>query len=407
MKKVIGITGPDLITDHGGAVNHAINVIEKLKDEFDFILLSAPWNLEKYIKSGDSFLKRIKFLRSKGIQIPNILDKAVKYKIKKYQLLNEFTEIYIDAVFNFDYHFPLEKEDFTKLIAKNFGVNYGICLQGLGDYNLSLFTYFGNTIRLLITSKTPKVLAYRIYQYLSRRTLVSRINHDNNLSIILVINSNFKENVRLKRDIHTLSPSNGMVNPTDLTILNSGTETSYLTKDQIIFVARQSYVKGTFDLKPIMDIVFKNISLKLILIGEFEHKSEEHLFKKIMNTYLKSGQIVYRGFVDDVELYNEIARSKLMIYPSHSDTFSITVLQALSLKTPVVAYDIAGLHIYKGLQAVHLVKEFDYLAMASEILKLMTAEHLSSLFGKDEEEFIKKHTWNRVAMQYREYFHKI
>ena len=403
-RKVIGITGPDLIIDHGGAVNHAINVIEQLKDEFDFIFLPAPWNLTKYMMSEDSSLKRIKFLRSKGIIISNRLDKAVKYKLKEYNLLNNFTESHIDVVFNFDYHFPLENEDYTRLIAKNFTVRYGICLQGLGDYNLSFFPYFRNTIKLLFTCKTYKVVAYRIYQYLSRIAVISRINHDSNLNIILAINSNLKDNVRLKRRIHTLIPSNGMENPSELSLKVQGIDSAYSKKDQIIFVARQSYAKGTFDLKPIMDIVFKNVNSKLILIGRFEHMSEERLFKKIMNTYLKSGQIVYRGFVDDEELYNEIASSKLMIYPSHSDSFSITVLQSLSLKTPVIAYNIAGLRIYQGLQAVHLVEEFNYSAMATEVLKLLKTDNLSSLFGKDEENFIKKYTWTDVAMQYRKYF---
>jgi len=407
VRKVIGITGPDLIVDHGGAVNHAINVMDKLRDEFDFIFLPVPWNLKKYMNFEDIFLNRIKFLKSKGIKIPDILVKSVKYKIKRHQLLNGISELHIDAVFNFDYHFPLEREDFTRLIAKNSGVNYGICLQGLGDYNLSLFTYFGNTLRLLITCKTYKVLAYRIYQYLSRISLVSRINHDKNLNIILAINKNLKDNVHLKRDVHTLSPSNGMKNPSVTAQKHNGIDKYYSKKDQIIFVARHSCSKGTFDLKQIMDIVFKNISSKLILIGGFEHISEEMVFKKIMNNYLKSGQIVYRGFVDDEELYNEIARSKIMIYPSHSDTFSITVLQSISLKTPVVAYDIAGLRIYKDLKAVHLVKEFNYSAMAYEVIKLMKTGNLSSLFGKEEEEFIKKHTWDGVAMQYREYFNKL
>ena len=369
--------------------------------------MPVQWNLKKYVKSGDRSLTRIKFLRSKGIKIPSILDEAIKYKIKKYQLLNELAKLHIDAVFNFDYYFPLENGDFTKLIAKKFSVNYGICLQAVGDYNLSLHTYFNDTVKLLITCKTPKVFAYRIYQYLSKSTLVSRINHNSNLNIILAINSNLKDNVRLKRDIHTLLPSNGIENPSGQTLKDHGSATCYSKKDQIIFVARHSYVKGTFDLKPIMDIVFKNMSSKLVLVGGFEHRSEEVLFKKIMNVYLRSGQIVYRGFVNDEELYNEIARSKLMIYPSHADTFSITVLQSLSLKTPVIAYDIAGLRIYKGLQAVHLVEEFNYSAMASEVLKLLKTENTSSLFSKEEEEFIEKHTWNRVAMQYREVFYML
>ena len=46
-----------------------------------------------------------------------------------------------------------------------------------------------------------------------------------------------------------------------------------------------------------------------------------------------------------------------MIYPSHVDAFSYTVLEALNLKTPVIAYDIPALRIYyNNLEGVTLVK---------------------------------------------------
>lgn len=402
-KKVIGITGPDLIVDHGGAINHTINVIKHLITEFDFVLLPVPSNLKKYTKMRENGVERIKFLRAIGIKIPGILDKAVFNEIKRPELLKKLVELRLDAVFNFDYRFPLENEDFTKFIAKRRRVHYGVCLQGLGDYRLSLIRYFINTVKLMITSKSFKVVVFRLYQYLSRKTIVARINHDKYIDIILAINANFEDNVQLKRYTHKLFPSNGMENPSGSVVKILGDDINYSKMDQIIFVARHSYAKGIFDLKPILDIVFKNTTSKLVLIGRFEHKSEEIRFKNIMDKYFKSGKIIYKGFVNDKILYDEITRSKLMIYPSHSDAFSITVLQSLSLKTPVVAYDIAGLRIYRGLKPVRLVTEFDYPAMASEILQLLQTDNLSSLFGKAEEEFIEKHTWHGVAMQYREF----
>ena len=111
--------------------------------------------------------------------------------------------------------------------------------------------------------------------------------------------------------------------------------------------------------------------------------------------------------MDDEELYNEIGKSRVMIYPSHSDSFSLSVAQSISLKTPVVAYNIAGLKIYNELKTVRLVNEFDYKAMASEVLKLLAVEDPTYLFGDTELKFIEKHTWRNVANQYKEFFYNL
>jgi len=406
-KKVIGITAPDLLIDHGGAINHTINVIIELSEKFDFVFIPNPSKIKKYRSIRDNIMGRINYLRSIGVIIPSILDKTIFSDIKKNSFLKEVLKLHVDGIFNFDYYFPIENGDFTKLVSEKKGINSGICLQGLGDYSLSPITYFTNTIRLLLASRNIRVVAFRFYQYLSRTTLVARINHSKNTKVILAINSNLSENVKLRKNFYSLYPSNGIENPL-ASIPNINKIYTYNSRqNQIIFVARHSYAKGTFDLKTILNLVFQKSTAKLVLIGKFDHKSEEMLFKKIMSEYLANDRIVYRGFVNDKELYNEIGKSKVMIYPSHSDSFSLSVAQSISLKTPVVAYNIAGLEIYKELKTVHLVNEFDYKAMASEILKLLAVEDPTSLFGDAESEFIEKHTWHNVANQYKEFLYNL
>ncbi len=110
----------------------------------------------------------------------------------------------------------------------------------------------------------------------------------------------------------------------------------------------------------------------------------------MVNKLKLNDYIVYKGYLSDDELYNEISTSKLMIYPSHNDTFSIVVMQSLSLNTPVVAYNIAGLKIYNDFKSIKLVREFDYKAMANESLKILKMENVYNLFDDNINGFIKK-----------------
>ncbi len=86
-----------------------------------------------------------------------------------------------------------------------------------------------------------------------------------------------------------------------------------------------------------------------------------------------------------------------MLYPSHSDSFSISVLQALFLHVPVVAYDIPGLSLYREFKCVSLAKEFNIDLMAAMALKFLNSRN--QYFDSPElKEFIAQHSsWKYVA----------
>ena len=79
----------------------------------------------------------------------------------------------------------------------------------------------------------------------------------------------------------------------------------------------------------------------------------------------------------------------------------MAISQALALHTPVIAYNIPGVKIYKNLKAVKLVPEFDYKAMANEAVKIVKMNNACSLFDDNLNNFINEHNWNDVAMEYK------
>ena len=125
-----------------------------------------------------------------------------------------------------------------------------------------------------------------------------------------------------------------------------------------------------------------------------------------MSEYHLENFVSYKGRLTDDELYSELSTAKAMVYPSHSDSFSISILQAIYLNTPVVAYDIAGISVYKKFNCVKLVKEFDTTAIANKTIDIMNGEKVDFI-DPALDSFIEQHiSWDRVANAHMEIIDK-
>ena len=71
----------------------------------------------------------------------------------------------------------------------------------------------------------------------------------------------------------------------------------------------------------------------------------------------------------------------------------------------MIAYNIAGLKRYGSFNAVKLVEEFDYSSMARETIKMLKNNN-NDLFDENVKNFLGKHTWQNVAMAYKNIFEK-
>ncbi len=78
-------------------------------------------------------------------------------------------------------------------------------------------------------------------------------------------------------------------------------------------------------------------------MGSFPNETIKTIFFKLVNKYGGvNDNIEYLGFVNDDMKYKIVANARALIYPSHSDYFSLTMLEAIALKTPVIAFKIPG-----------------------------------------------------------------
>jgi len=140
----------------------------------------------------------------------------------------------------------------------------------------------------------------------------------------------------------------------------------------VVFWSRLNQDKGIREIPEVLRLINKRRRTKLILMGEFFDK---YNYKRFWSKVRKYGlNVEYLGFVEREKLNSIVSKARLLLYPSHVDGFSLVVLEALALGTPVVAYDIPAItSVYGMLNAVRIVREFDVASMAKEALKVLSS----------------------------------
>ena len=406
----IGVTGPDLLIESGGAQNHALNVMTLLNKYYDFIYVLNPFKIEKYRKELERVSRKVDYLKEMNIRIPQCALEAIESGTSGKWLLEKYEgDLKVDYIFNFSQDFPLFSEDFTHKLSRMKGVNFGVCFQNPCIGDASFQSYIANSIRLSLVGRSFYIFLFRIYQYLRMVRVIHKMRGNDALDLVTILNQECQQNISKKLGkTRLLFPANGVLN-SQISYTDSlqGQEGDITKKNQIIFFARLSYSKGLFDLLPILKQIMSDSEIKLKVVGKFDHEFEHRIFNKRMAEFIGQGKIIYTDYLNDRDFYREISESKVMIYPSHSDTYPIGVLQSLYFKTPVVAYDIPALSIYREVKAVKLVREFDFQNFSTEVIKILKMDDPSTLFTKEVMEFAMTHSWDKVAKQYKKNFESI
>ncbi len=141
-----------------------------------------------------------------------------------------------------------------------------------------------------------------------------------------------------------------------------------------VYFGRLSHEKGALDLLRVWSLVEKSVpDAELHIYGRFQNKS---LMTRFYGLWSRLGlrNVYYRGYLPSgsSKLYRGIAASRVLVYPSYRDTFSMTVLEALALGVSVVAYNIPAIRfLYRRLDPVDLVEPGDVDNMASGVIRYL------------------------------------
>jgi glycosyltransferase involved in cell wall biosynthesis len=108
------------------------------------------------------------------------------------------------------------------------------------------------------------------------------------------------------------------------------------------------------------------------------------------------------------DLYSVLRRARVLLYPSYADSFSITVLEALCLGVPVVAYDIDALRmIWAGRKGVYTVPTGDPEALARECARILTTSDSDGIrreLAGQSAALLDEYAWDRVVQWERAFY---
>ncbi|MDK6028807.1 glycosyltransferase family 4 protein [Ignisphaera sp. 4213-co] len=143
-------------------------------------------------------------------------------------------------------------------------------------------------------------------------------------------------------------------------------------ENYIVFGGRPTADKGLAEAIILISLVAKRFSgLKLVVSGRVSSVLLYRLRRACRRLGVENN-VVFTGFLPREKRFEVVAKARLMLYPSHIDSFSYAVLESLYLGTPVVGYRIPALEIYYGRNpGVKLVEEGDVEALTVEVLNVL------------------------------------
>ncbi|SIM60720.1 glycosyltransferase family 4 protein [Cuniculiplasma divulgatum] len=117
----------------------------------------------------------------------------------------------------------------------------------------------------------------------------------------------------------------------------------------ITYIGRIENHKGVMDIIKVVEILIKKYSmpLKVILAGRGEEKYVNKI-KKIIKKLDLAKNIILKGFILENEKYELLRNSKVFLFLSYEEGWAISVMEAASMGTPVVAYSLPAYYYLRG-----------------------------------------------------------
>ena len=167
----------------------------------------------------------------------------------------------------------------------------------------------------------------------------------------------------------------------------------YPLKDaDIVFTARLIKSKGIEDLIQAIREIKKEIpGINAKIIGQCDPDYMVSLKGLVRSSGIEEN-IVFLGFLPTQEaMFEEVAKSKISVLPTHFDLIPGTVLEAMFMGIPVVAYAAGGLpELNLETETIRLVEVGNVNLLAKEIIALLKDENMRVHLASTAEENVTR-----------------
>ena len=165
---------------------------------------------------------------------------------------------------------------------------------------------------------------------------------------------------------------------------------SLLKDNAIVSIGRMEQEKGFDDLIDIVSLVKKNIpDIKLYLLGDGSLRN--NLENKVKKEKL-ANNITFTGFIPKDKMDKYLIKSKLYVMTSHTESFGLVLLEAMSYGIPCIAFDSAnGANELLKDNVGILIKNRDKEAMAKKIVELLNNQKEITKMSKISLDYVKNY----------------
>ncbi|BBE42768.1 glycosyltransferase [Conexivisphaera calida] len=255
----------------------------------------------------------------------------------------------------------------TYALARRSGINAFALLQGLGDYPMLPGKIPLSYLRSAGLRSANAMYLARLGGVDMLRRIMVKYLRSNVFKGILAMSEGALKNLGLSECNKCRALKPAVAFDPKLLSYRKSPKSNY-----VIFYARLIPEKGVLELPQIFRHILDAMDMDLIVTSKFFDRSTELAFRSSLRRLNLEKRVKLTGWLPQESLYKTLASAKLLLYPSHSDSFSAVILNSLAVGTPVIAYDIPGpKSVYYGLPMIRFVKEFDKRAMAEEAIRIL------------------------------------
>jgi len=171
-------------------------------------------------------------------------------------------------------------------------------------------------------------------------------------------------------------------------------------RPRVIFTGRLVGYKNVDDL--ILAFSKLSVDAELYVVGE---GPEREKLQRLARNLEVQDRVFFTGFISEREKIKLLKSSHVLVLPSSTEGFGISLIEAMAARTPVIAADIPALREVLGGEAGLLFELRNVDDLTDKLGRLLSDEHVQHGLSRRGYELVKaKFNWDRIADRVEEIF---
>ena len=174
----------------------------------------------------------------------------------------------------------------------------------------------------------------------------------------------------------------------------------------ICYIGRIENHKGVEDVIRVVKVLRNKYSLNLrvILVGKGKNRYVAKI-RKMINKSGLSENVLLKGYVSDEQKYELLKKSKIFLFLSYEEGWALSVMEAASIGTPIVAYSLPAYYYLRG---NYFPVELGNIQLCAETVKQVLDDNASAMKkAMKAKECVDKYSYDFIAKQQLIFFRRI